>query len=136
VELIGKSTVKNPGNDLRLEDRLYRCPTTKYPELDEDLYITGCHSILVDSLTDIQRKQIKQYLGKIYITDKKYRLMAVVDERAEPWQSEGVYTVWHLALQNEDDGINHGVYVNGGLLVETCSIRFLRDKSNMELMVR
>lgn len=133
IELIGRSTIKNPGNDLRLEDRLYRCPVENYPELDEDLYITGCHSILVDSLTDIQKKQTKQYLGKLYVTDKKYRLMAVVDERAHPWVSEGVYTVWHLALENDDDGINHGIFVNGGLLAETCSIRFLRQKLDMIL---
>ena len=57
--------------------------------------------------------------------------MACVDERAEPWNSEGTYTIWHFALENVDVNMNYGVYVNGGLLVETCCIRFLKNKSNM-----
>jgi hypothetical protein len=57
--------------------------------------------------------------------------MACVDERAEPWCSEGTYTIWHFALENADDGMNYGVYANGGLLVETCAIRTLKNRSNM-----
>ena len=60
--------------------------------------------------------------------------MACVDERAEPWNSKGTYTVYHFALENEDDSMNYGVYANGGLLTETCAIRTLQNKSNMTLM--
>jgi len=74
-----------------------------------------------------------KHLGKIFITDRKYRLMACLDDRAEPWNSKGAYTIWNFALENENDGWNYGVYANGGLLVETCSIRFLKKKSNTEL---
>jgi hypothetical protein len=56
--------------------------------------------------------------------------MACIDERAEPWNSEGEYTIWHFALENEEEKYNYGVYANG-LLVETCSIFFLKNKSNM-----
>jgi hypothetical protein len=59
--------------------------------------------------------------------------MACVDQRAEPWNSQGEYRIWHFALEHHDDGMNYGVYANGGLLVETCSIRFLKKKSNMTL---
>jgi hypothetical protein len=69
-------------------------------------------------------------LGRIFVTDSKYRLIACVDERAEPWVSEGTYPIWHFALEHPDDGMNYGVYANG-LLVETCAIRTLRSKSNM-----
>ena len=72
-----------------------------------------------------------EHFGKLFITDKKYRLIACVDERAEPWNSKGTYTVWHFALENTDEYMNYGVYANGGLLVESCSIRFLKKKSNM-----
>ena len=68
------------------------------------------------------------------MTDRKYRLMAWVDERAEPWAAEGEYEVWHFALENADIFMNYGVYANGGLLVESCNIRFMRDKSNMTLL--
>jgi hypothetical protein len=68
------------------------------------------------------------------VTGKKYRLMAHLDERAEPWVSPGEHKVWHLALDDADIMRNYGIYVNGGLLVESTSIRFLRDKSNMTLI--
>jgi hypothetical protein len=73
-------------------------------------------------------------MGKIFITDNKYRLTASVDERAEPWNSEGEYTVWHFALENDNIHMNYGVYVNGGLLVESCGIHVLKNKSNMVLL--
>ena len=134
VELIGKGTINNPGTDERLQNRLYKCSPGKYPELKDDLIITGCHSILVDSITDLQREETIKQIGRIFITDKKYRLMACVDDRAEPWASEGTYIIWHFALENTDIYMNYGVYTNGGLLVETSSLRFMKNLSNMTLV--
>ena len=133
VVLVGKGSLQNPGTDERTENRLYKCSPIHYPELKEDLFITGCHSILVDSLTEKQRQETIQHLGKVFVTDRKYRLMACIDERAEPFPSEGTYTIYHLALEHEDGNMNYGVYANGGLLVETCCINSLRSKSNMVL---
>jgi len=134
VEIIGKGTIHNPGTTERIQDRLYKCMPSKYPELKNDLFITGCHSILVDSITDAQREKTFSILGDIFVTDKKYRLMAVVDERAEPWLSEGTYTIWHFALESEHEIGNYGVYANGGLLVETASLRTMKNLSNMTLV--
>jgi hypothetical protein len=134
VELIGKQIIQNPGNNERIKDRLYKCSPQKYPELKNDLYITGCHSILVNKITDKEREEIKKRIDRIFITDKKYRLIACVDERAEPWTSSGKYTVWHFALENNDIKMNYGVYANGGLLVETCSINIMKNYSNMQLI--
>ena len=131
VELIKSGLIQNPGNDERIENRLYKCSPKNYPELTEDLYITGCHSILVDTLTDKQREETIKYLKSIFVTDKKYRLMACIDEKAEPWNSPESYKIWHLALEHPDIKMNYGIYVNGGLLVETSSINFLKNKSNM-----
>jgi len=134
VVLIGKGTIENPGDNERTENRLYKCSTAKYPQLKDDLYITGCHSILEFPITEKQKEDTIKHLGKLFVTDKKYRLMACVDERSEPWNSKGIYTVWHFALENDDERMNYGVYANGGLLVETCSIIFLKKKSNMVLV--
>jgi hypothetical protein len=131
VVLLGKGTIQNPANDERTENRLYKLSPSEYFELKEDLFITGCHSILEFPITDKQKEDTIKHLGKLFVTDNKYRLMACVDERAEPWNSEGTYTIWHFALENSNDGFNYGVYANGGLLVETCSIRTLKNKSNM-----
>ena len=34
-------------------------------------------------------------------------------------------------LENADEKMNYGIYVNGGLLVETCSINILKNHSNL-----
>jgi hypothetical protein len=111
---------------------LYKCSPANYPELNQDLYITGNHSILVDSLTGEQREQLIKHMGQLFFTDTKYRLIACVDERADPLLSEGSFPIWHLALENENDKMNYGIYVNGGLLVETCSINTLKNRANLE----
>jgi hypothetical protein len=133
VVLIGKGIIENPGDNERTEHRLYKCSTSKYPQLKDDLYITGCHSILEFTITEKQKEDTITHLGDLFITDNKYRLIACVDERAEPWNSKGIYTIWHFALENNNERMNYGVYANGGLLVETCSINFLKNKSNMML---
>jgi hypothetical protein len=134
VEVIGKRDLVNPATEERLENRLYKCSPQSYPELTTDLFITGCHSILVDSLTEKQKEATIEKLGATFVTDRKYRLMACVDERAEPWTSAGTHTIWHFALENPDEKMNYGVYANGGLLVETCSINFMKNRSNMILV--
>lgn len=133
TEVVGKETIKNPGTNERSENRLYKCSTDKYPLLHRDLYITGCHSILVDTISKEQQEKTIKQLGKIFVTDHKYRLMACIDERAEPWNSEGEYTVWHLALENSVATYNYGIYAEG-LLVESCSLNFLKNRSNMTLV--
>ena len=134
VHVIGKRDIPNFSDSNRIKDRLYKLTTDKYPTLTSDLYLTGCHSTLVDSLTTEQKDSIKKMLSVVCVTDKKYRLPACIDQNAEPWQSKGTYTVWHFALDSEDPFINFGVYANGGLLVETGSIRYLEGKANMEFV--
>jgi hypothetical protein len=133
INMIGTSKIYNSGNSLRSKNKLYVCRREKYPELTEDLILTGCHSILVDNITEIQKNQTMELLGDIYVTDQKYRLMSCVDERADPYLEEGVFNIWHLALDNVDYYMNYGIYANG-LLVETCSQRFLKEKSGMTLV--
>lgn len=134
VAMIGHGTMENPATDERIESRLYVCTPAAYPELTEDLVITGCHSILVPTLTDEQRVATAAALGQVFVTDRRYRLMAHLDERAKPWQVGGKHTIWHLALEHADEAMNYGVYANGGLLVETCCIKFMRNKSNMTMV--
>jgi hypothetical protein len=133
VDMIGHSKIYNSGNALRGTDRLYVCSPDQYPGLTEDLVITGCHSILVDTLTEEQRNGTVELLGRIMITDNKYRLMAFLDNRAVPYGEEGVFPIWHIALEHTDYYMNYGIYANG-LLVETCSKRYLKELSGMTLV--
>jgi hypothetical protein len=132
VKIVGKSSVYNSGDDERIKDRLYKLSKDKYEDLKEDLYLTGCHSILVDDITEVQRQKIKNVLGEIYATDDKYRLLACVDERAEPYKEKGRFDIYHLALESEDKNRNYGIYANG-LLVESCfEKRIERDMKKVE----
>ena len=131
VNMIGKTQIYNESNSLREKNKLFKCTTEKYRELSEDLIITGSHSILVDYITDQQRELSKIITGDIYVTENKYRLIAMLDERAEPLEEEGIFQIWHFALDNNNDYMNYGVYANGGLLVETASKRMMKDYSGM-----
>lgn len=118
---IKKDTLVNPGTDERTVNRLY--------SYDDKLYVTGAHSVLVDSLTQDQKEKTAAHLGlffiedveKLFVAENKCKLMAYLDDRAKPWASEGVYTIWHVALENDDKNANYGIYANG-YLVESCSI--------------
>ena len=134
IAVLGKGTIKNSGTSERTENRLYKCSPSKYPALTSELFITGCHSILEFPITKKQEEDLLRHNGKLFVTDKKYRLMAFLDERAEPWESEGTYTIYHFALEDPDDGINFGVYANGGLLVETAAIRTLKNRTNITIL--
>jgi hypothetical protein len=134
VHSIGTSKIYNSGDKLRGKNRLYRLTKEKYSELTEDLIITGCHSLLVEELSEKQRSDIIDELGHLMITDDKYRLMAIYDERADTYEEKGLFNIWHLALEHDDERMNYGVYANGGLLVETTSQRMLANFSGMTLM--
>jgi len=134
LEMIGHSKIYNPGHNVRSKDRLYKCSKKMYPELTEDLILTGCHSILVGHLTEEQRALSIELTRDIYITEDRYRLIACLDDRAEPYEKEGVYNIWHIALENPNIFENYGIYANG-LLVETMSIRMMINFSGKELVL-
>ena len=133
LNMIGCSKIFNPGNNDRITNRLYKCSVKQYPSLFEDLIITGCHSILVNDFKTDERENTRTVLKKIYITDDKYRLPACVDNNAEPYENQGIFTIYHIALDNPDYYMNYGVYANG-LLVETCSRRYLTELANMQII--
>jgi hypothetical protein len=134
IHLIGKKDIVHTSAGPRDKNKLYTCTQENYPELVEDLVITGCHSILVnDFVNDKQRADTLDVLGKIYITDSKYRLPACLDERADIYEKDGTFTIYHLALDSENYYDNYGICANG-LLVESCSIRYLKELTNMELI--
>jgi len=133
VDTIGTSKIYNPANSMRSLNRLYRCPKENYPSLTEDLVITGCHSILVKDITDEERATLIDIQEKIYVTEKHYRLIAAADKKAVPYEQEGVFNIWHIALEHPQYTFNYGVYANG-LLVESSSMRMMREMSGMNLI--
>jgi len=120
IKSIGTSKVYNSENNANLR----RCPRENYGELFEDLVITNGHAILVDDLTEEQRS------AKVYVTDGKYRLMASNDDRTMPYEKEGLFDVYHFALDGGDKYRNYGVFANG-LLVESCFENTIKDNMKM-----
>ena len=134
IQHIGHSKMYNNVNDIRSTDKLYKCCKTEYPELSEDLVITGGHSILVKNFKDHeQMEKTQEVLGKIYVTDEHYRLPACVDDRTKILEEDGVHTIWHLSLEHSNYYYNYGIYANG-LLVETASNRMMVELSGMSLL--
>ena len=134
IDMIGKREIYHPAINERIKDQLYQC---SHSEVFEPLIITGCHSILVENSTTVvnaeQIEKVKEVNGGIYLTDGKLRLPACVDERASVYEIPGTYTIYHLALEHDDYFMNYGIYANG-LLVESCSKRYLSELSNMSLI--
>ena len=128
INMIGHQSIYNE-KDKMIFDKIFKCTNANYPEIFEDLYITGLHAVLVDGLTDEQQRQIKcVYNDSVYITDDKYRLPVCFDERAKPHETDEdeQVVIFHLALDHENENLNYGIYANG-LLVETTSIRLMAE---------
>jgi hypothetical protein len=120
VNITACRIMKNTNDYKREKNRLYKCSPVHYESLYEDLFITGCHSILEDAITDKQYEVTQQLLGEFFITDGKCRLMAMCDPRAKPYSSNEECVIWHICLDHVDELMNYGIYANG-LLVESCS---------------
>lgn len=134
IEHIGYSKFYNNVNDIRSKNKLYKCSKTEYPEITEDLILTGCHSILVGNFKDQAQLELTQeILGKIYVTDNHYRLPACVDDRSSIYEVEGVHTIWHMSLEHDNYYMNYGIYANG-LLVETSSNRMMVEISGYTMI--
>lgn len=132
IDMIGKKDMVHDPSQSRNKDQLFKC---NHPEVFDELVLTGCHSILVpDFASPEQRAKTMEYnKQRVFITDNHYRLPAFLDDRATVYEHSGTYTIYHFALENDDYYMNYGIYANG-LLVETCSKRYLKEYANMTLM--
>jgi hypothetical protein len=135
ISMIGKTQFYHDGSSSdRTKNKLYICKKSKFPNVFEDLVITGCHSILVDKFdSDEQKSATVETLGTIYVTGRKYRMPACVDPRSAVYDQTGSYTIYHIALENDNNYFNYGIYANG-LLVESCSKYYLKERSGMTLI--
>jgi len=132
---IGKRQLHHPATQERIPNQLYVCDPDQYPGMTEPLVMTGYHSILIQEWSDEQEKQRAGEVNgnNVYITDGLYRLPVCADRKSRVFPDEGLHTIYHLALENDDYYGNYGIYANG-LLVESCSKRFLTELSGMDIV--
>ena len=133
VDKIGTTVLYNDHSNKNCLDNLYICKREDYPELTEDLIITGAHSILVDTMTEKQKETSMRIFGDVYVTENKYRLAACIDSRAKPYDMKEKVNIWHLSLEHPNKLMNYGIYANG-LLVESASKRMMGEISGMKLV--
>jgi hypothetical protein len=119
VTKIGYSYLNNTSSDERIPEKLYKYNRFNYPELTEDLYVTGGHSILVtyniENVTSINK------------LDSRYKLMTCLNNYAIPVNEDTIFTIWHLSLYSTNKTKQYGIYANG-LLVESCSEQDMDNK--------
>ena len=109
---------KNSSNNIM---KLYRLSQSSYPELFNDLFITGGHSILVDSLTENERNETLKIWDYVHKVDDKFNLLTCLNDKAVMCEDNETVNIYHLVLENDDDNGLYGIWANG-LLVESCSL--------------
>lgn len=118
--MMSKNTIEHGANPTRVANQLYKCSKATHPVF-EDLVLTGSHAILVDE---------KQEGAMV---EGKYKLPAFMDKNAVVYEVPGVYSIYHIALEDANEYVNYGIYANG-LLVESCSKYVLKNKLGMTEM--
>ena len=132
--MIGCKEIYHISSKNRIKNQLYEYTNDEYSEVFESLVLSGCHSVLVDLLSQEEGERTMEEFGHIFETDGKCRLMSFLNKKAKVYEKECKCKIYHLALENDDYYGNYGIYANG-LLVESCSKRYLKELSEMDLLV-
>ena len=125
IKYIGKNYIKNVPTVWN--ECVCIATSQTLPELSENLLVTGGHSILVDSLSEIEReKQLKIYGDAERKIDGKYKVTAWASEKFNVINDDKKYVYYHLVLEN-DGNVNkqYGIWCNGILTESQCEKHFL-----------
>lgn len=140
VDIIGTRVMSHYALKERVKDQLYVCKKEKFPEATDDLIITGCHSVLL--MRGFHDKEEEDWVSQIndgiYVTDGILRYPACVldgseDYTTDVYKTKGTYNIYHFALEHDNYFMNYGVYANN-ILVETSSLRYMREESQMRFI--
>jgi len=121
-------TYKHGYKNIKLIDSFHYNPSyTKrnkrllYKMIGYDVIVTGKHGILVDELTEQEIFNTKMSGTTIrYIDDKKV-LPACASDKFEKVIDDKDFELWHFVLENDDINKCYGIYINDGILSESCS---------------
>lgn len=116
-------------------NNLYRLSRTNNNQLFEDLYITGSHAMLYDTISEREKEAMNNlldtYNSKFDINisnkiDDKYKLIAYYDDTFVEVKQNIVVSIYHLVLENENKYVNYGIYANGVLTESIDEVNLLR----------
>lgn len=107
----------------RKKDKFYLLTKEKFPELKQDLYLTGGHPILVDQLSDQESKRQSNF--HMRNTDKfvgnKKVLLTFFSDLVTDYEENQVFPIYNIVLENVNGLDRHPIRVNG-LLSSSMSI--------------
>ena len=117
IKYIYHEKIKNVSNcHSKVKDKLYVLRTQDYPELKEDLILTGRHPILVNhnfSSNEIIKNNHK-------FTRNFFRLETYKNKKSIDFNVEGVFDIYNIVLENNFIGKRYPIRVNG-ILTESLS---------------
>ena len=117
-------------------NRLFKLSKNDCPDLIEDLYLTGTHSLLVKELTEEEKQHMDDliwplWLYKIY---DHYKILACHYHLCEPVCDEKTETIYHIVLDDPDPYFNFAIYANG-VLAESCTEWAFKELSGFEEVI-
>jgi hypothetical protein len=95
---------------------------------DHDVIVTGKHGFLFDELTNEEIANVKKCGLTVRYIDDKAVLPACASDKFERLISDLDFDLWHFALENDDIYKNYGIYINDGILSESCSEAAIRKE--------
>ena len=105
-------------------NQIYTYTQKSNPELIEDLYLTGGHSLLVDALSETESNDMKQaeWLDTEFMVEDKYKLMCCFNKKLEVSANQNVelYRIALEAPENASPTHVYGIWANG-ILSESSS---------------
>ncbi len=105
---------KNPDGK-RKKDKFYLLTKEKFPELKQDLYLTGGHPILVDELSEQELKRQSNFYMKNAdknVGDKKV-LLTFFSDNVLDFEENQVFPIYNIVLENVNGVDRHQIRING-----------------------
>ena len=129
-----KSIVKNSCFNSKepIKYKFYVMKKEQRDILTHDLLITGKHCLLYDTITEKQHKKMRATGIEQLKVYGKHKLCSIYDYAFEGKTDETIEDVYTMVLESDDHDKVFGVYVNGGVLIETCSINACKSLGLIE----
>lgn len=120
AKFIIKSSIMN--SEKHTISKLYKLSKHNNSKLIDDLYVTGSHALLHDTLTYEEHESMNKLHESINYSTKihdKYKLIAYYDDKFEEVNDIFEANIYHIILESEDKSVNYGIYANGILAEST-----------------
>jgi hypothetical protein len=138
IKYLIKMRLLNTSN--RSINKLYVIKKEKNQKILDDLYLTGSHAILKDSITEVENNRMIRLLNNLgnyrydRILEGKNKIIACFDVDFEQHNEEGYFNIYHIVLENNGNvEKNYGIYANG-ILVESTNEKTIEKDIDIELI--